>query len=260
MVLNWQQCHFIWMSEEGEKLRKFLMIVRDPAKWTTQVCEVFVTSAVSYERLFENGDRFERLKGTIASVIGDPELFRKSPEFLLNFALENKIHRRVLLLFIQCFVERVPNGRERARTVIAEFIQRRSVMDMVSQRTPVSFMPSLVASGLVHDASLGEGQLDQTVLAQGALKAIVKRPDLVEKTKKLIQAHFDELPTTDLVTAALSSEPAMKCILSILVPLIVDSGSLKARETLQLIAASGHAGKPGRLVMDALTTRCGLTW
>ena len=245
-------------SDEADKLRKFLTIINDPSKWTAHLCEPFVTSSLSYERIFESQERFDRLKSVIEEVISNAELFRKTPEFLLNLALEKRVHRRVLLAFIQCFVSHVPNGRERARDVMAGFIQHLSLIDTASQRAPEQFKPCIISSCLVHDLSIGDHQMDSLVLAQGAAKAISKRPNLAEKTKKLIQKHFDKIPHDDLVAAALSSNDGMKCVLSILVPLIVDDRNIKAREVLQLISAAGHAGNPGRLVEEALGTKCGI--
>ena len=236
-------------EEDVERLKRFFATVTNQSKWTIQGCKVFVTESLACEKLLLS----EGICEQIESLFEIRESMKRTPEFLLEFALEHRIHRKVLLELIQKFVEMVPNGRERASTVISSFIQKRSQIDLITEKTPPEFIPFVISSLLTNNSLCDDVQVEH--LGAAVAKAIAKRPDLIdEKMKKLIAQRFEDIPVEDLVQAAVSSRDGMKCILSILVPLIVDRKSIKAREIFQRIAADGR-GEPARLVASSIESK-----
>jgi hypothetical protein len=236
---------------EGD-FRRFLELASTPTQWKQNQFERILRDATRYSDLLDDPHVLGSFEPIIAAYVQPPDDAHSLPEHVLHHVLSSKVHRRVLLAFIQGFVRTVPDGRMRARRVISKHIRSCSTRDLVCESADPSFVAYVVASNLIHgaDSRPDIAELDR---ARGAMKAVARAPAVLETACDLIAAHFEEIDTADVVAAALASDAAMKFVLSRAAALVM-GGSLKGCEIMQRIAGSGK-GEPARIVADLLQQR-----
>ncbi|OHS97635.1 hypothetical protein TRFO_09340 [Tritrichomonas foetus] len=237
------------------KLRKNLKAITNPEKWHDEKIEQLILISYQYSQVLQDDAIYNGLSQCINEYIRPPEQAKEMPDFLLSFALANSKSRKTLALLIQLYVKHIPDGREKAKSIIANHIRSHSMKEIIISNTSPSFSPWIVSAQISAHKNVPQN-ISGKDLAHGGLIALARQPSLLPQIDKLIHKHFTELPVDDIVNAAVASTELMKFVLSNTVPIIAQ-GNVMGYEILQRLAASSNPG-PAILVSNELKAKLGI--
>jgi hypothetical protein len=137
--------------------------------------------------------------------------------------------------------------------MIAEAIESAAEKNLVCSACPSGFFPAIIACRLIKGQTLSE--VSKFERAQGAILAIVEKPNLVDNEWGVISDCFWELRTEDVVRAALASTKVMAFVLSKIKEGISDN--MKGCEILERLI-SLEKGRDARDVACLLQAKLGI--
>lgn len=244
-------------EEKVAKLQCFLEIVVEPGKWPLGKVPTLLSVAGEYSAYFQDERIFAKYEVFIRKYVDPPEQAKQMQELMLGMALRKHVSRDVLIAAYQTFVQTVPDGRERAKRVIAEHIRKNANGNVLEAKASDAFLPYVVASEMLDNDDISM-KISEVELAKAAIIAVRKAPAMLDTVKEIILRNFACLDLECIVRAALESEEIMKMVLSKLVIMIVkNEGRQFGIEILQKLTAFPK-GKPAVIVAKAIQEKHGI--
>ena len=238
---------------EEENFRLFLNLVLNPNEWSLNNVKDMISKAVAYAELFQNKENFDKYYPIILEFIPTPEDFIDPPAFIIRTCLKRKTKSYdISIEVIQTFVHSVPNGEMIAKSIVSECIRESAINQILISHITPEFHQYIIASRLQSGAGVAHS-IPEVQAAISAIKALVDSPQLFPSCQSLITQYFDAFEDNDIVSAALSSNEAMKSILSLLLPRILQN-NIRSIQILQKIAADPK-GNPARMLAHELKVR-----
>jgi hypothetical protein len=151
----------------------------------------------------------------------------------------------------------VPEDAQRVHRIISLHIRNCAIADVLCEAADPELNVYLITTHFLNGHP-NIGQNRPTDLAGGAAKAVIKKPSLFDSQSGITGRNVAAIDPDDVVALALSSDGAMKFVLSRIVPLIMEK-NLQAYEVIQRIAAAGRRGEPACLLAELLKQKQGIS-
>lgn len=247
-------------DEDISRFKKNFEKFQDIRKWKEKNIEKIIQKSYQYSLILQDENYFSGLYNYINEFkfIRPPENAKILPEFLLKYALSilnDQKDRQILGMIIRAFVKNIPNGREKAKTIISNHIRSKATTNVIYASTSHDFSPYIVASQILNNEQVPNSILENQI-AHSALIATQEQPKLLNQYGNLISKYILEMPIDEIVKTAVASNEGMKFILSTIVPHIINKNT-KAYEIIQKLSVSS-CPLPAQIVARELKTKKGI--
>lgn len=248
-------------EEDIENLRKHFDKFMNVQKWQDKNVEKIVKIAQHYSTIFQADEVLHNFSPYLSeyAFLESPENAKNLPEYLLKYALHNlrsSKDRQLLALFIKWFVNIVPDGSHKAKTIISSYIRNFATEGIIfSAAGNKTFRPYIISSQMLNQQSESINFSEKNI-ACAAVIAIQQNDSLLPQFQQIIEKHFLQLPIDEIVKLALISDHTMKFVLSTTVPFIL-AGDPKAFEIIQKLASSSNP-IPAQSAANELKTHQGI--
>ena len=244
------------MDEKIEELNVFLSQIKNPKNWGQEEIDSIIKKCCFYSNFFqESEEEFQTFAPVIQQFISPPENAKELEDYFLSYALLNFDNLKTSLV-IKSYITNIPQGRERAKSILANFLRKNAVESILLSNTSEAFIPYITANQIISHQKKNPEDIITADNAPAALIALARNPNLLPNVADCIKMKFDSLPPQDIVNAALASNEIMKFVLSNTVPLILNGNDL-GFEIIQKLAAS-HNPKPAQIVAKELLIKKGI--